>query len=434
MAGSLDKGARCSGRERKDHSGARWLGREQDHPVRGRIFSAVAVQSLLLSATVAQSQSPAAELRQALVNGTTSLRIRHRLEHVDQADFDEQALASTALGRWTWNSGQDGAWSFGLEADYVFVAGIEDFNSTTNGKTQFPIVADPEGGDLNQAFLKHTAEGATVTVGRQRIDLGNQRFVGGAAFRQNEQTFDGLRLQLSRGNATLDYSYVNNINRIFGPGDGEQPGDWFGDNHFLRGSIRPGEGHEFAAFAYLLDLSNDNGPPNSNATYGVSYRGAFDFATFDATFAQQSEWADNPVAYDAPHFSVQGAFPLGEDAALTVGYDIIGSDNGRYQFRTPSATSHKYQGWTDKFLIAPPDGVKDAWFSIAGNLGGARLTGVYHDFSAHEGGRSYGSELGFDVTYTLPNRVSLEFKIATYDPDGYATATTKAWFMVDYAL
>ena len=391
------------------------------------------VAGLIMSSGPARAQTTGAGLRAAIADGSTALRIRYRLEHVDQADFDEQALASTALARWTWNSAQDNAWSVGLEADYAFVAGIEDFNSTTNGKTQFPTVADPEGGDLNQAFLKYSGEGVTVTAGRQRINLGNQRFVGGVAFRQNEQTYDGLRVQLSRGGAMLDYTYVNNINRIFGPGDGAQPGDWYGDSHFLRGSIRPAPDQEIAAFAYLLDLSNDNGPPNSNASYGVSYRGAFDFVTLDATFARQSDWADNPTAYDAPHFSVQGVFPLG-GGALTVGYDIMGSDDGRYSFRTPAATLHRYQGWTDKFLIAPPDGVKDAWFSIAGNIGGARLTGVYHDFSAHEGGRSYGSELGFDVTYTLPNRVSLEFKIATYDPDGFATDTTKAWFLVGYAL
>ena len=389
--------------------------------------------ALTLSAAVAKAQSTASGLRAAVADGSTALSIRYRLEHVDQIDFDEQALASTALARWTWNSAQDNAWSAGLEADYVFVAGIEDFNSTANGKTQFPLIADPEGGDLNQAFLKYSGEGVTVTAGRQRINLGNQRFVGGVAFRQNEQTYDGLRVQLSRGNAMLDYTYVNNINRIFGPGDGLQPGDWYGDSHFLRGSIQPAPDQEIAAFAYLLDLSNDNGPPNSNATYGVSYRGAFDFVTLDATLARQSEYAENPTAYSAPHFSVQGIFPLG-GAALTVGYDIMGSDDGRYSFRTPAATLHRYQGWTDKFLIAPPHGVTDAWLSISGNFGGARLTGVYHDFSAHEGGSSYGSELGFDVNYTLPNRVSLEFKIATYDPDGYATDTRKVWFILGYAL
>ena len=65
---------------------------------------------------------------------------------------------------------------------------------------------------------------------------------------------------------------------------------------------------------------------------------AFDFVTLDATFARQSNVADNPSSYDAPHFSVQGAFPLG-GGTLTVGYDTMGSDVGRYAFRTPVAPS-----------------------------------------------------------------------------------------------
>ena len=243
-----------------------------------------------------------------------------------------------------------------------------------------------------------------------------------------------LRVQASRGNAMLDYSYVNNTNRIFGPGDGVQPGDWFGDTHLLRGSLQPAPDQEIVAFAYLFDLSNDNGPANSNATYGISYRGEFDFATVDVTLSRQSEWAENPVTYDAPLHTFRSDFPLGGEAVLTFGYEILGSDEGRRSVRTPLATMHARQGWTDKFLIPPPDGVRDAWFSIAGNLGGARVIGVYHDFSAHEGGWSYGSELGFDVTYTLPNRVGLELKLARYDADGYDTDTTKVWFMVGYSL
>lgn len=390
--------------------------------------------ALSLSAAVVQAQPAPSGLRDAIANGTTALRIRYRLEHVDQASFDEQALASTALGRWTWNSDQDNPWTLGLEADYVFVAGIEDFNSTTNGKSQYPIIADPEGGDLNQAFLRYAGEGLTVTAGRQRINLGTQRFVGGVAFRQNEQTYDALRVQASRGGAMLDYSYVANINRIFGPGDGLQPGDWYGDTHLLRGSLQPAPDQEIVAFAYLFDLSNDNGPTHSNASYGISYRGEFDFATVDVTLSRQSEWAENPITYDAPLYTFRSDFPLGGETVLTLGYELLGSDGGRRSVRTPLGTMHARQGWTDKFLIAPPDGVRDAWFSIAGNLGGARVIGVYHDFSAHEGGRSYGSELGLDVTYTLPNRVSLEFKIARYDADGYDTDTTKTWFMVGYSL
>ena len=38
----------------------------------------------------------------------------------------------------------------GLETDYVSVIGPEDYNSTANGRTAYPVVADPDGFDLNQ--------------------------------------------------------------------------------------------------------------------------------------------------------------------------------------------------------------------------------------------------------------------------------------------
>ena len=84
------------------HNGAVWKrGFVKCYPMTRRFCGAVAVSALTLSAAVAQAQSTATGLREAIANGTTSLRMRYRLEHVDQVDFDEQGLASTALGRWT---------------------------------------------------------------------------------------------------------------------------------------------------------------------------------------------------------------------------------------------------------------------------------------------------------------------------------------------
>ena len=95
--------------------------------------------------------------------------------------------------------------------------------------------------------------------------------------------------------------------------------------------------------------------------------------TVDAAFAQQSDWTDNPMANDVPCYSVQCAFPL-SGGTQTEDHDVLGSNIGRRVFPTPVATLHRYQGWTDKFRIAPPDAVSDAWFRIAGNVGGARLS------------------------------------------------------------
>ena len=416
--------------------------------------------------TCLASPGAALDFGEAVAGGKTALGFRYRLETVSQDGISEDALASTARARLTWNSAESDNLSFGVETDYSLILGIEDFNSTTNGKTRYPVVADPDGFDLNQAFMKFSQDDFTVTLGRQRINHGSQRFIGGVAYRNNEQTYDGLRMQASVGSLDLDYAYIHNINRIFGPGDGAQPGDWYGNSHAFRASLSAWPGHTLAGYAYLWDLENDNGPFNSNATYGVEYQGQFNQLTVTAMLSSQSDHGDNPLSYDATHYLVQGDLKLG-GLSVTAAYEVMGSDVGKVRnperfdatrfgglmvntgsmewlasLRFPAATLHKFQGWTDKFLIAPATGLRDAWVSVSGEVGGATVTGVYHDFSADtrlvEAGtgreilNDYGSEIGLAVTYPARDNLSLLFKIARYSADDYATDTTKAWLMFDW--
>ena len=44
-------------------------------------------------------------------------------------------------------------------------------------------MADPEGFDLNQAFVKYRSGDTSVIVGRQRINHGTQRVLGAVAYR-----------------------------------------------------------------------------------------------------------------------------------------------------------------------------------------------------------------------------------------------------------
>ena len=386
---------------------------------------------LSVLASLAAAPAQALDFGEAVAGGKTALGFRYRLESVSQDGIDEDALASTARARLTWDSAESDGLTFGIETDYALILGIEDFNSTTNYKTQYPVVADPDGFDLNQAFVKYNQDSLTLTLGRQRINHGTQRIMGGVAYRQNEQTYDGIRIQNAVGAVNLDYAYVHNINRIFGPDDGVQPGDWYGNSHALRASVEAAPGHTLAGYAYLWDLENDNGPANANSTYGVEYVGAFDPVTITAAVSSQSDYGDNPVSYDAMHYLLQGDLKL-EGVTITAAYEVVGSDDGAAQFRFPAATLHKFQGWTDKFLIAPATGVRDTWVSVTGKVGGATVTGVFHDFRADSGGADYGQELGLAVTYPLRDNLSLLFKIANYSADEFATDTTKAWLMFDW--
>ena len=43
------------------------------------------------------------------------------------------------------------------------------------------------------------------------------------------------------------------------------------------------------------------------------------------------------------------------------GYEVLGADDGAAltSFQTPLATLHKFQGWADKFLTTPPNGIRE---------------------------------------------------------------------------
>jgi hypothetical protein len=80
---------------------------------------------------------------------------RYRLESVDQAGFTENALASTLLSRVSVLNGLTEHLSGGVEFDYVSKIGDGYYNDSYNGKTQYQLIADPAGSDLNQAFLNY---------------------------------------------------------------------------------------------------------------------------------------------------------------------------------------------------------------------------------------------------------------------------------------
>ncbi|MEM7362618.1 MAG: alginate export family protein [Pseudomonadota bacterium] len=367
----------------------------------------------------------------AVSNGSTNINFRYRIEGVDQDGIAESATASTLRSRFTFNTATFEGMTFGMEADYVSLVGAEDYNSTTNGMTMFPVVADPEGFDLNQSFLKIKGKSLTTTFGRQRILHDDQRFVGGVGWRQNEQTYDAIRFEYKADSGLLiDYSYVWNVNRIFGPGDGAQPGDWFGSSHLARAHYKLAKDHTLRGYLYLLDFENANGVPNSTATYGIAYSGPIGPIKLDASLATQSDYGDSPLSYDAEYLSIKGTWKL-ESLTLTGGLEILGSDGGGASFRTPLATLHKFQGWADKFLGTPANGVEDLYFGISGKIDKVTIAATLHDLTANEGGADYGQEIDIVATWAFAKQMSFQFKIADYSADTLATDTTKTWLTLN---
>ncbi len=407
--------------------------------IAGTIFSTIL--AAVFSTMTQAEESGTDDLAGMVSNGKANFDFRYRYEIVDQEGFDEDAGASTLRSRLSFTSATLNGVSFMAEVDNVSSIGDEKYNSTVNGNTEYPVVADPTGTDINQAYLKYTGETAAGIYGRQRILHSNQRFVGGVAWRQNEQTFDGFRATWKQPETfKLDYSYVYNVNRLFGPDDGVNPPDLHGQNHFLYGDWNTGEKHKIAGFAYFLDFDMQSGYPagknvdNSSDTFGIEYNGNMDLLQLHAAWATQSDAGNSTLKYDADYYVIDVSGKAGA-VTLGAGYEVLGAGDG-VGFKTPLATLHKFQGWADKFLSTPGDGVKDAYISIAGTAGPVKLKAVYHDFSAEDGGASFGQELDLVGTWSINKRFSTQLKFADFSTDNVARFgdTTKVWLTLQLKI
>ena len=84
----------------------------------------------------------------------------------------------------------------------------------------------------------------------------------------------------------------------------------------------------------------------------------------------------------------------------------VGGD-GTVSVQTPLATLHAFDGWADKFLTTPKDGIDDAYVSVGKKLYGVELLASYHDFSSDNLSYDYGTELDLSVGKKLNKSLSL---------------------------
>ena len=104
-------------------------------------------------------------------------------------------------------------------------------------------------------------------------------------------------------------------------------------------------------------------------------------------------------------------------------------------FSTPLATLHKFQGWADKFLGTPGDGIEDIFIGASGHVGPVKLQAVYHDFSAEDSRADFGTEWNLAATWPINKQFSTQLKFADFSSDSARYPdTTKAWVTVQLKL
>lgn len=369
------------------------------------------------------------------LNGRFWLSSRYRYEEVDQDGFARNARASTLGVRPGVESGLFYGFRVGVEADLIGDIGSEDFNNGINGKAQYPIVADVESAEVNQAYLElHQIPGVVITGGRYTQDLDNWRFVGQVIWRQNNQTFDGAKVEVGAiPGVKIFYGYIGNVNRIFsddGPDRTANDGNLNSNVHLINVKADlPDALGGVTGYTYLMNLYDF--AAFSNATYGGFLQGSREIVSgvtfnYRVEYAYQTDYGDQPTPYWADYWHIQPGVTIGGITA-TLGYEKLGSDGGNIAFQTPLATGHKFNGYADVFLVTPKEGLKDYYFDLTYKakglpdrlsfFEGLLINAQYHEFRSDVGDMDFGSE--FDLYVKQPLKfmkgVAIDFKFAGYD-------------------
>lgn len=371
---------------------------------------------------------------------------RLRYEHVDQAGLPKEADALTFRLR----AGVEAKWKdWSMLAEAESTASLaEHYDSGLNGKARFPIVADPENIELNRLQLQYRGLPKTaITVGRQRINIEDQRFIGNSGWRQNEQTFDAVRLEYGDAKGLrADLTYSWSLRTIWGIDGRDARQQAIGGNNVFATVSHPTPLGALSGFAFLVDQDEAavQGFRLSSQTYGVRLAGGRGLSAtaklnYALSYARQSDWHRNPNNFDTDYWLADVGVDLGP-ARLGVGHERLGADDGLpfTSFQTPLATLHKFQGWADKFLTTPPNGIRDwygsaayGWKKIAG-LDAVNATLVFHRFRSDRLGLHYGNEWDAMVS-ARKGRWTATAKLASYNAEEFATDTRKFWLQLEWA-
>jgi hypothetical protein len=371
---------------------------------------------------------------------------RLRFENVDQDGFARQANAATFRLR----AGAELAakdWSLLAEGEAT-AAPVERYDSGLNRKTGHPIVADPENIELNRLQLQYRGLPKTLlTLGRQRINIEDQRFVGASGWRQNEQTFDAVRLEYGEAKGLkVDLTYSWSVRTIWGIDGRDARQQTIGGNNVFAVLSHPTPVGTLSGFVFLVDQDEAavQGFRLSSQSYGVRLAGSRSISSsakinYALSHARQSDWRRNPNNYRASYWLAEAGLELGA-GRFGLGHERLGADQGLplTSFQTPLATLHKFQGWADKFLTTPPNGNRDSYASAgygwkkAAGLDSINASLTYHRFGSDRLGIHYGNE--WDAMLSAKKgRWTATAKLAAYDANALATDTRKIWLQLEWA-
>ena len=311
-------------------------------------------------------------------------------------------------------------------------------------KEKYEIIPDKEELRITQLYGYLNYGLFSAKIGRQVINLDNQRFVGSVNWRQMLQTFDTIRIDVKPvKNLTLTAAYICSRQGVLDKFSTDVcSGETFNRSFVAHITFKPFNWLKVSAYAYYLKDNTD--------TYGLNFDGGYPINTilnihYYVEYSHQINKTEKlrgtgnyfNIVLGSAYKNDYGAF------FIKVNYERLGK-----RFITPLATLHKFNGWADIFLKYTAGGntygFKDVNLSVGYKhplLG--KIMGIYHFFSSTRnfptGGKKFGKEMNLLWKRKLFKHTDLVIKYAYYNPDDDAKRAgiadkevTKFWIMLSF--
>ena len=305
------------------------------------------------SVSVAQADDAFFE---ALTGGKVSFSARARYESVEQDNALKDADAFTLRTTLGYKTGSFRGLSGFIEAEDISDLSSGHYNDKVNGDAAYSVVADPDGTDMNQAFLQYNGFDTEFKFGRQELTYRGapfHRYIGNVLWRQNHQSFDAFTVSnTSVDDLKASYAYINKVNTILG-------GTVAMDSHLVNLQYTGLSAGKVEGYGYFLDY--EDAAAKSSQTIGLRFSGGQKVSDavkviYTAEYANQSDYADGVMDDQGYYLGELGGKYKGWLAKVS--YEMQEGD-GTYSFKTPLGTNHAFQGWADSYLATPSQGLQD---------------------------------------------------------------------------
>jgi hypothetical protein len=359
------------------------------------------------------------------------IRARYEFADIDGSDASHALTFRERLGLQTmdWNG-----FSAYVEGEFTQAA-IDDFNGGAPGVDPLvagnSVIADPESNELNQGYLQYKGFDTVFKLGRQRIIYDNAAFIGNVGWRQNEQTYDAISLSnTSIDGLTLQYSFINQVNRIFGSEATGFSGDIGSSIHLLNGSYTGISGYTFGGYVYLMDFDDVNA--FDNETFGISFKTKqFGLDLYGELAFQTDAGAIGNDDSDYAHITVAKTVST---STFTAGLEYLSAG-----FRTPLATAHAFNGFADAFvaqrLNGTTGGLTNVYFSHSMPIfWGMKMTNTIHAFGDNELSTGRGWEIDSVFAKKFDDHFLAIAKLAHFESESTLPTSTRLSIELNYTF